>query len=1127
MCNRKFLLLFLFILFQLKAFSAVFVVTSNADSGPGTLRDALTQAAANGTAETDYINFNLPDLSMAGRTITISSQLPDVTGNVVIDGTTQPGAVLGVSNAKIIITVATPVQNLNAFNIAAQIGANDTVELYGFYIEGFTQGGESGINVNSDCKVIVGTPGKGNVICNNWCGFFGDLNNIVIQSNFIGIEPDGETPLPNLAAALAGNYSFNNVLIGGDDPADGNVILGGNNGAVSFGTGTGGNATQNVKIENNFFGTDYKGTTSINNYDEFFINAYVPTITLTVTNNVFSASTKAINVLGVGFSSVTIKGNYFGTDRSQTYQLGTGGEAMYISGFTTATIGGIADVDQNIFTNYDNPILTDNITQAAVIKNSFYCNRIVAFYYTPNNLKITTLLDNEASGDAPAGSMVQLYYTTSSCPNCNPKTWFTTVTADQNGKWDYKGDTRQNIMVSATLNNNTIGFVPLAIAADEVKVINYDCHHKGSLEIIEKRQGRLQVEWKDSKGTSLGSNQKLENLDPGTYTLTINEGGTCPTESGQFTIYDLTPQVYPQSFQLNCNNVTGYFTASATTVFDIGVAEYHWEDDAGNPIASNNGTIKDLPAGKYYLYITDNNGCNSNKALYEVLPAPENPIIDASNALSTDADCDNPNGTITGLIIKNLGDASFGWSKVDGTILNYGQIDLNKAGPGQYYLFIQPNNGCAIIKSPIITINSKNGVTIDESKATTISASCNLSNGSITGIAVSGATQYQWADANGKSYTTTTPDLTNAPSGTYILTASNGNGCVKSSQSYQIDQKAPILFELGMDNSIYLDCLPVITANIKLTAPDPRMKSFRWVNSQNQTIGTGLTVTNLQAGTYQLYITDENGCENYYSSYVVPPYSQFTTTASNEVVNEQCGLKNGSIGAANVAGGIPPYTYKWTDANGTQIGTNNTIVNLSAGTYNLNVTDGACGNITIPYVIGEDSEDLPPPFVSNVQLCSSGSALLSVNNPSATTLYRLYDDANGTQPLAEQTGGRFNVTVAGNRSYFISQLNGTCESSRAEIKVTVGLSTLNIANTFTPNGDGINDYWEISNIENYPNAIVQVFNRYGQKLFESKGYSKPFDGTYSGKKLAAGVYYYIINLSTNCNLLSGSLTIVR
>ncbi len=49
-----------------------------------------------------------------------------------------------------------------------------------------------------------------------------------------------------------------------------------------------------------------------------------------------------------------------------------------------------------------------------------------------------------------------------------------------------------------------------------------------------------------------------------------------------------------------------------------------------------------------------------------------------------------------------------------------------------------------------------------------------------------------------------------------------------------------------------------------------------------------------------------------------------------------------------------------------------------------------------------------------------------------------------------------------------------------------------------------------------------VFTRYGEKIFESKGYNKPFDGTTNGRQLPAGVYYYIINLNTDCNLLSGS-----
>jgi gliding motility-associated-like protein len=170
---------------------------------------------------------------------------------------------------------------------------------------------------------------------------------------------------------------------------------------------------------------------------------------------------------------------------------------------------------------------------------------------------------------------------------------------------------------------------------------------------------------------------------------------------------------------------------------------------------------------------------------------------------------------------------------------------------------------------------------------------------------------------------------------------------------------------------------------------------------------------------------------------------------------------------------------------------------------------------------------MPAPSVSDLQLCSSGGASLSVNNASPAITYRLYETENSAHQIDEQKGGRFNISVSANRSYFVTQLNGTCESPRAEVKITVGLSAINIANAFTPNGDGINDYWKISNIESYPGALVQVFSRYGQKVFESKGYSKPFDGTINGKKLPPGVYYYIINLNTNCNVLSGSLTVMR
>ncbi|WP_158995472.1 gliding motility-associated C-terminal domain-containing protein [Mucilaginibacter sp. L196] len=89
------------------------------------------------------------------------------------------------------------------------------------------------------------------------------------------------------------------------------------------------------------------------------------------------------------------------------------------------------------------------------------------------------------------------------------------------------------------------------------------------------------------------------------------------------------------------------------------------------------------------------------------------------------------------------------------------------------------------------------------------------------------------------------------------------------------------------------------------------------------------------------------------------------------------------------------------------------------------------------------------------------------------------------------------------------------------------INALSIPNTFTPNGDNINDTWEIPVLANYPNCTVMVYNRYGQRLYNTKGYSKPWDGTYGGKLLSNGVYYYIIKLDASSPPISGSLTILQ
>lgn len=110
-------------------------------------------------------------------------------------------------------------------------------------------------------------------------------------------------------------------------------------------------------------------------------------------------------------------------------------------------------------------------------------------------------------------------------------------------------------------------------------------------------------------------------------------------------------------------------------------------------------------------------------------------------------------------------------------------------------------------------------------------------------------------------------------------------------------------------------------------------------------------------------------------------------------------------------------------------------------------------------------------------------------------------------------------------TYYLTVTNLTnCETT---IGVTVNVVTpIKVPNVFTPNGDGYNDLWVIKDLANYPACTVDVFNRYGQKLFHSRGYGKPWDGIFNGRKLPPGTYYYMITPQDGVKPVSGWVTIV-
>jgi gliding motility-associated-like protein len=89
------------------------------------------------------------------------------------------------------------------------------------------------------------------------------------------------------------------------------------------------------------------------------------------------------------------------------------------------------------------------------------------------------------------------------------------------------------------------------------------------------------------------------------------------------------------------------------------------------------------------------------------------------------------------------------------------------------------------------------------------------------------------------------------------------------------------------------------------------------------------------------------------------------------------------------------------------------------------------------------------------------------------------------------------------------------------------LVQITVPNTFTPNGDGVNDLWDIKNLGEYQNSLVKIFDRYGQQVYQSLGVYKPWDGKLNGSRLPVGTYYYIINLNDGSKPMAGYVLILR
>ncbi|RZK58978.1 MAG: gliding motility-associated C-terminal domain-containing protein [Pedobacter sp.] len=1105
-----------------------FVVTSNADAGNNTLRDALTKAAANGNAETDQILFNLPTAQLSDRTITLLSVLPEITSNLVIDGSSQPGPNLGVSGAKVVIEA----DRNTKFSFFTINKLDIVVGIYGLKLYKaplalpFQFELAYGISINTKSKVTVGAPGKGNVICGFWAGIFGNIGDSKIQSNFIGVLEDGNTAASTLKGII-GRPSYDyleNALIGGEQRNEGNLIAGCETG-ISFDTPSISGTSETITIINNSIGTNFTETAIIPPPSVGFQHIYSrQSVVLIVKKNVF-----APNMVGLQLhngTKATLLGNFFGTNRSQSPVFNKmNSTAISGNSFVELIVGGEQTGDDNIFTNYQNPISVLNASKALVTKNNFYCNTSAVLTIGSNfidDFKILGHYGNRAFGNAQANALIQLYDIENSCGPCNPKERFASVFADANGKWEYNGLIKGAIMGTATLNGNSVGFEPISLQDYEIKITQVDCNQNGGVEVIEKREGSYTYQIKDNNGNVVSTNQNEKNLQPGSYTLELTMLGGC-TNRKRIDIFNLKPVTFPTTVNLACNTAEGNFNGNASV--PRGGAIFFWEDENGVSMPSTQ-PMK-LRAGKYYFYVKDAAGCISNKSLFTVLASPLPATIDDSNLVYEDADCGTATGSIKGMNVTiHSGTATYAWQTQIGQNFSSG-LELVNAPAGQYRLAIFTNSSCGVIYSPYYTIKEQNSIVINEVNARAVNAKCGINKGHITGMVVTGTNLiYDWKDESGNSVGNTL-ELNDVPIGKYYLLVKNSN-CSKRSSTFTVDldpiQQFPAYSVSVTKTSCGLDNGSLAIDYGSFNPP----KAVRWVKN-NITVGTAANLTNQPAGKYSLMLTNDAGCERFFESYTIEVIKPLTVDVSKVSSNpDHCGTGNGNITGV-IATAESAVSFAWKDKNNQTVATTKDLANAKAGNYTLTVNDGlntSCSTQTFTFTVVLGTSVLITPIMADVKICAAGNAKLVVSN-SINGNYKLYQNLNDPFPVQTNTTGNFMVDVKTNSTYYISYNLGNCESDKAAVNITVADANLEIPSSFSPNGDGVNDVWQIKNLNNYPTANVKVFNRNGSLVYEQTGAAQPFNGLKNNRVIPVGVYYYFILLRKGCATLSGTITLIR
>lgn len=581
----------------------------------------------------------------------------------------------------------------------------------------------------------------------------------------------------------------------------------------------------------------------------------------------------------------------------------------------------------------------------------------------------------------------------------------------------------------------------------------------------------------------------LINIPIGNYSLTVTDVKNC-TASAQASISQ------PDSLIINSIATFPLCYGAATGKIDLQI-------NGGSPtysyLWSNSATSEDiinLVANTYSVTVRDTKNCSKSISL--ILSQP--PAL-SLNLMADSASCSYlQNGRIQSSVSGGVIPYSYIWSNSATT------KDIDSLAASIYSLNVIDSNGCNMSKS--IAVYSP--ATLQLSSVIQPVKCYGIADGQIDLTTTGGTKNYSYQWSNGSTNTINTGLISN----TYKVTITDAQQCTATDDFY-VSQPDSLSSIVTIINETCLNARNGII-DVAASGGTPAY-NYKWSNG-----ATTSNLTNIPNGSFSLTITDANQCSSTVTAVVAREQNMQLQAF---VTNPSCPQVNNGAVFISINGGSGPFQFLWNDGNKIANRTG-----LSDGNFEVIVSDkfGCMVDTTLllTYEYELDVEASPDEITidlgESIAITTSSNTANTVNYNWTPTFFISCSDC--PDPIASPIGNAIYVVQ-------IRDSIGCYADDSVRISVRSN-HNLYVPNAFTPNGDGTNDFFEFfGNKKAIRYVGISIFNRWGEKVFESNDLNFKWDGTYRGELLGPGIFVYSLVVSFvdgyRLENQKGSLSLIR